>query len=122
MIDQDLHAAAFPRLDNAQLAALEGCPLSKLKHYRHGEKLFEAAQRDSNFYVVKTGAVEIVDDDGDEPKVVATLGPGEFTGEVAQLTGGPAIFSGVARGESGVFEVSSDALREIMNVHPNLGD
>ena len=46
MIDQDLHAAAFPRLDKAQLAALEGCPLSKLKHYRHGEKLFDAAQRD----------------------------------------------------------------------------
>ena len=122
MIDQDLHAAAYPRLDKAQLAALEGCPLSKLKHYRHGENLFEAAQRDSNFYVVKTGAVQIVDDDGDEPKVVATLGPGEFTGEVAQLTGGPAIFSGVARGESDVFEISNDALREIMNVHPDLGD
>ena len=122
MIDQNLHAAAFPRLDKAQLAALEGCPLSKLKHYRHGEKLFEAAQRDSNFYVVKTGAVEIVDDNGDEPKVVATLGPGEFTGEVAQLTGGPAIFSGAARGESDVFEISNDALREIMNVHPDLGD
>jgi len=122
MVDQDLHAAAFPRLDKAQLAALEGCPLSKLKHYRDGEKLFEAGQCDCNFYVVKTGAVEIVDDAGDEPKVVATLGPGEFTGEVAQLTGGPAIFSGVARGESDVFEVSNDALREIMNVHPNLGD
>jgi thioredoxin reductase (NADPH) len=122
MIDQDLHAAAFPRLDKAQLAVLEGCPLSKLTHYRDGETLFEAAQRDSNFYVVKTGAVEIVDDAGDEPKVVATLGPGEFTGEVAQLTGGPAIFSGVARGESDVFEISNDALREIMNVHPSLGD
>lgn len=122
MIDQDLHAAAFPRLDKAQLAALEGCPLSKLKHYRNGEKLFEAAQRESNFYVVENGAVEIVDDDGDVAKVVATLGPGEFTGDVAQLTGGPAIFSGAARGESDVFEISNDALREIMNVHPDLGD
>ncbi|HEX7880571.1 MAG TPA: FAD-dependent oxidoreductase [Candidatus Eisenbacteria bacterium] len=122
MIDQDLRAAAFPKLDKTQLAALEGCPLSKLKHCRDGEKLFEAAQRDSNFYVVKTGAVEIVDDDGDESKVVATLGPGEFTGEVGQLTGGPAIFSGIVRGESDVFEISNDALREIMNVHPDLGD
>ncbi len=122
MVDQDLHAAAFPRLDKAQLAALEGCPLPKLQHYRDGEKLFEAGRCDCNLYVVKTGAVEIVNDADDEPKVVATLGPGEFTGEVAQLTGGPAIFSGVARGESGVFEVSNDALGEIMNVHPNLGD
>jgi thioredoxin reductase (NADPH) len=122
MADQDLHAAAFPRLDQAQLAALEGCPLSKLEHHRDGEKLFEAGQCDGNVYVVKTGAVEILDDAGDEPTVVATLGHGEFTGEVAQLTGGPAIFSGVARGESDVFEVSNDALREILNVHPNLGD
>jgi thioredoxin reductase (NADPH) len=97
MADQDLHAAAFPRLDKAQLAALQGCPLSKLEHHRDGEKLFEAGQCDCNVYVVKTGAVEILDDAGDEPTVVATLGHGEFTGEVAQLTGGPAIFSGVAR-------------------------
>ncbi len=122
MVDQDLHAAAFPRLDKAQLTALDGCPLSKLKHYHDGEKLFEAGQCDCNFYVVKTGTVEMVDDAGDEPKVVATLGTGEFTGEVAQLTGGPAIFSGVAQGDSDVFEVSNDALREIINVHPNLGD
>lgn len=122
MIDQDLHAAAFPRLEKTQLAALEGCPLSKLKHCRDGEKLFEAGQRDCNFYVVRTGAVAIVDDASDVPKVVATLGPGEFTGEVAQLTGGPAIFSGVVRGESDVFEISNEALREVLNVHPNLGD
>lgn len=82
MIDQNLHAGAFPRLDKAQLAALEGCPLSKLEHYRDGEKLFEAGQCDCNFDVVKTGAVGIVDDVGDGPKVVAMLGPGEFTGEV----------------------------------------
>jgi thioredoxin reductase (NADPH) len=122
MIDQDLHAAAFPRLDAAQLVALEGCPLSKLAHYRDGERLFEAGQRDCKFHVVKSGAVEIVDDAGDVEKVVARLGPGEFTGEVAQLTGGPAVFSGVARSESDVFEVSNDALREILNVHPGLGD
>jgi pimeloyl-ACP methyl ester carboxylesterase len=47
MIDQDLHAAAFPMLDKAQLAALEGCPLSKREHYRDGKKLFEAGQCDS---------------------------------------------------------------------------
>jgi thioredoxin reductase (NADPH) len=122
MADQDLHASAFPRLDAAQLAALETCPRSRLEHHHDGEKLFEAGQCDCNVYVIKTGAVEIVDDAGDEAKVVATLGPGEFTGEVAQLTGGPAIFSGVARGECDAFEVSNDALREILNLHPDLGD
>ena len=122
MTQHDLDAVAFPRLDEAQLAALEGCPLSKLKHYRDGEKLFEAGQCDCNFYVVKSGAVEIVDDSGDAPKIVATLGPGEFTGEVAQLTGGPAIVSGVARGECDVLRGLERRPAEILNVHPDLGD
>ena len=100
MAEHDLHAVAFPRLDEAQLAALDGCPLTKLKHFRDGEKLFEAGERDCNFFVVKSGEVEIVDDSGEEPKIVTILGPGEFTGEVAQLTGGPAIVSAVARGDA----------------------
>ena len=66
------------------------CPLTKLRRYRDGEKLFEAGQRDISFYVVKSGKVEIVDDSEDPPKTLTTLGPGEFTGEVSQLCGSPA--------------------------------
>ena len=55
---------------------------------------------DRKFYVIKSGAVEIIDESGDEPKIVASSGPGEFTGDVTQLTGGPAIVSGIARGET----------------------
>ena len=38
------------------------------------------------------------------------------------MTGGPAIVSGVARGDSEVYEVSPDALRRLLNDHPELGD
>ncbi len=55
MSENDLRAVAFPKLDGTQLASLEGCPLTVIKRYRDGEKLFEAGQRDSNFYVVKSG-------------------------------------------------------------------
>ena len=82
MTEHNLDAVAFPRLDEAQLASLEGCPLTKLKRYRDGETLFEAGECDCNFYVVKSGAVEIVDDSGETPKIVTILRPGEFTGEV----------------------------------------
>ena len=63
-----------------------------------------------------------MDDSGDAPKTLAVLGPGEFTGDVAQLTGSPAIVSAVARGECEVYEVSPDALRQLLNHHPDLGD
>jgi thioredoxin reductase (NADPH) len=56
------------------------------------------------------------------PNTVTVHGPGEFTGDVAQLSGSPALVSGVARGDCEVYEVSSDALRQILNNHPDLGD
>jgi thioredoxin reductase (NADPH) len=122
MAEHDLHAVAFPRLDEAQMVALERCSLTKLERYVEGEKLFESGERDFKFFVVKSGQVEIVDESGDTPKIVTVHGPGEFTGDVAQLTGSPSLVSGVARGECEVYEVSPDALRQILNNHPDLGD
>ena len=105
------------------MAALGRCPLTtSLKRYRDGEKLFEVGDRDFKFFVVKSGEVEIVDESGETPKTIAVHGPGEFTGDVAQLTGGPALVSAVARGDCEVYEVSPDALRQILNNdHPGPG-
>ena len=122
MAEQDLHAAAFPKLTDAQLASLAGCSLTVLKRYRDGEKLFEVGDRDFKFFVIKSGQIEIMDESGDTPKTVAVLGPGEFTGEVTQLTGSPSLVSGVARGDCEVYELSPDALRQLINHHPKVGD
>ena len=122
MAENDLNAVAFPKLDEAQMAALERCPLTTLKRYTDGEKLFDVGDRDLSFFVVKSGAVEIVDESGETPRAVVVLGPGEFTGDVTQLTGGPAIVKAIARGDTVVYEVSPDALRHLLNNHPGLGD
>ena len=117
-----MRSIAFPKLGEAELASLGRCPLTVLKRYRAGETLFEIGDRDCKFFVIKSGEVEIVDESGDAPKTVAVHGPGEFTGEVAQLTGSPALVSAVARGDCEVYEVSPDALRQVLNHHPELGD
>src|SRR4029450_4467995 len=122
MSENDLRAAAYPRLDAAQTASLGRCPLTKLRRYRDGEKLFEAGQRDVSFSVVKSGKVEIVDEAEDPPNPLTTLGPGEFTGEGSQLCGSPAPVSAISRGDGEVFEVSPDALRELLDRHPELSD
>jgi len=122
MAKHDLRDVAFPKLDESQMAALGRCPLTALKKYRDGDKLFEAGARDFKFFIVKSGTVEIVDESGDTPKIIAVHGPGEFTGEASQLTGSPSLFSGVARGQCEAYEVSPDALRQILNNHPDLGD
>ena len=122
MSEHQLKAVAFPTLDEAQMAALGRCPLTTLKRYRDEEKLFEACERDFKFFVVKSGKVEIMDESGETPNTVTVHGPGEFTGDVAQLSGSPSLVSGVARGDCEVYEVSPDALRQILNNHPDLGD
>ena len=122
MTQHDADAVAFPRLDEAQLAILDRCPLTKWGRREDGESLFELGDRDFKFFVVKLGRVEIMDESGDAPKTVAVLGPGEFTGDEAQVTGGPAVVGAVTRGDTEVYEVTNDALRLILNLHPDLGD
>jgi thioredoxin reductase (NADPH) len=122
MTDQILRAAAFPKLEESQLAALGGCRLTAHRHYRDGEKLFVAGVSDQNFFVVRSGQVAVVDDSEEPPKTITVLGPGEFTGEVAQLTGSPALVTGVARGDCEVYVISNESLRELLNHHPALGD
>jgi thioredoxin reductase (NADPH) len=56
------------------------------------------------------------------PRTIAILGPGEFTGEVAHLTGGPSLVSAIARGDCDVYEVSAEGVRQIINRFPDLGD
>ncbi|MGZ3393342.1 MAG: FAD-dependent oxidoreductase, partial [Isosphaeraceae bacterium] len=122
MAEHDLQSVAFPKLNKAQMAALDRCLLTRRQHYRDGETLFKVGDRDFKFFVVKSGKVEIVDESGETPRTIAVQGPGEFTGDVAQLTGGPAIVNAIARGDCEVYEVSPDALRKLINDHPELGD
>ena len=123
MSDQDLRSAAFPRLDGAQMAALARCPLTELRRYEDGEKLFEAGERD---LLVRRDQVRVRSRSSTNRAkhrgAIVVLGPGEFTGDVSQLTGGPAIVTGIARGDTEVYEVSPAALRRLLNDHPELGD
>jgi thioredoxin reductase (NADPH) len=122
MVQPDLSAVAFPRLSEQQLAGLAGCCRTHRARYRDGQKLVEPGQHDFKFFVVRSGGIDVVDESGDEARVIRSLGPGEFTGEISMLTGGPSLATLIARGDCEVFEVSSEVLREIVNLHPELGD
>ncbi|MGE0538480.1 MAG: FAD-dependent oxidoreductase [Pirellulales bacterium] len=122
MQKQDLHSAAFPTLSEAEMASLGSCPLTVLKQYKAGEKLFRVGDCDCNFFVVKSGEIEVIDESGDASHVIAVLRPGEFTGEIAQMAGSPSLVEAIARRDSDVYELSPDAFRQLLNHHPELGD
>jgi thioredoxin reductase (NADPH) len=122
MAEPSLRSIAFPKLEPSQLASFGHCSLTTLKRFKKGEKFFGVGECDAKFFVVKSGEIEIVDNSGDSPKIITVHGPGEFTGEVAQLTGNPALVDGIARTDCDVYEVSTAALRQLINNHPDLGD
>ena len=99
MSANNLRSVAFPTLDEAQIRQLAGCTHAEPKLFRDGQPLFAVGERNMNFFVVKSGEVEIVDYTGDERKTIAVHRPGEFTGDISHLTGLPAVVSGIARGD-----------------------
>ncbi len=122
MAEQNLHSTAFPTLNRIQLESLGGCPLTVRKPFKKEEALFRAGEFDSKFFVIISGEVEIIDNSGDSPKCIVTHGPGQFAGDVSQLSGNPAVVDGIAKGDCEVYEVSPGALKQLINHHPDLGD
>src|SRR5262249_28742965 len=122
MVEHDLASVAFPRLDERQMAELERCTSAARKKYRDGETLFRAGQQAFRFFVIRSGAGEIVDMTGRECRPLVVHQPGHFTGDVALLTGSHAVVSAVARGDCEVLEISSDTLRLVLDNCPALSD
>jgi thioredoxin reductase (NADPH) len=67
-----------------------------------------------DFFVVVSGAVEIVVDADGEERPVATHGPGHFLGELNLLTGQRVFVSARAAEPGEVIAVSRDALRRLI--------
>jgi len=122
MNEQNLLSVAFPKLDENQIRQMASCTNARPKLFRDGQALFSTGEQKLNFFIVKSGEVEIVDDSGDQRKTVTIHRPGEFTGDISHLTGLPAVVSAVARGDCEVYEVSGEALRSVLNQCPVTSD
>ena len=122
MAEPELHATAFPILDEEQMASLGRCARTSAKHFRDGETVFAVADRNPQFFDIKSGEVEIIDYTSGEPRTVVIHKKGQFTGEISHLTGAPAVVSAVARGDCEAYQIAPDDLRRILNQCPTLSD
>ncbi len=111
---------AFPRLTDRQIGTLS--KYAKRRHFRDNDVLFEAGVSPATFFVVLSGAVEILDHSGDEPRTVVVHQPGEFTGDIDILTRRVTVVSAVARGETDVLEVAPADIRRLIAEDPGMGD
>src|SRR5688500_198360 len=111
MPGRDWNILAITRFTDDQMASLAGCPLTRFVRFRDSERLFSVGECECDFFVIKSGQVDILDESDEPPRIVHTHAPREFTGEVAQLTCSPALVTAVARGDVEAFAVSDAALR-----------
>jgi putative ABC transport system ATP-binding protein len=59
-----------------------------LERHPTGTTVIRQGDAGDKFYIVRKGTVEVFIDDGHGPKLVSTLGPGSYFGEVALMTDG----------------------------------
>jgi thioredoxin reductase (NADPH) len=112
--------AAFPRLDESQLARLRR--LGELRKVKPGDVLFAEGDADSDFFVIESGMVAIVQGYGAENRVIAIHGAKRFLGELSMITGQRIYLSGVVRDEGEVIQVPLAKLRELVAEDKTLSD
>src|SRR5260370_30435446 len=112
-------SVAFPRLDETDIAALR--KIGTLRRLQDGEILVAAGDAAADFFVVLSGAVEIVDPTGDQPRQVAMHGPGQFTRSVSVLKQWRTVSAAVARGDTEALHVPTAARPRLNADWPALG-
>ena len=110
----------FPVLDAGQMEHLAS--LSKPRRAGEGEVLFHQGDATHGVFVVVSGSFELLQVSGGNETVLRVLGPGQFTGEVNQLSGRRSLVLCRVREESVILELPRPCLRKIMQTDAVLGE
>lgn len=113
-------AELLPVLTPEQLSRLEAHGATR--RVTKGETLFRAGSPATQFFAVRSGAIDAVRPDGEIESTLAHYGPNMFTGEINLLSGRPG-FAHIRVVESGeVIEVDRDHLVNLVQTDSELSD
>jgi thioredoxin reductase (NADPH) len=110
----------FPRLTEAQIDEL--AERGEILTLSPGDVLFEQAQRDTPFFVVLSGAIDVIDRQPDGDHYFTQCQPGTFAADISMFTGEPTLARGVIAEESSILVLPPDELRAIVASSTELGD
>jgi thioredoxin reductase (NADPH) len=115
------HEQTFPALTAAEIARMRR--FGELRHYKHGEKLFETGKPGPGMFVILSGHVAITQRDGlGHVTPVIDQGPGQFLAEIGQLSGRAALVDGSAEGEVETLLIPPERLRALLVAEADLGE
>jgi thioredoxin reductase (NADPH) len=116
-IDQEV---AFPTLSTHDLHALS--ERGHERRVRAGKVLYAVGETTARFFVVLEGEIEAVNGDESGTHRVATIGPGQFTGEVSTLSARAALVTVRATCDSRLIELDGHGLLRAMDELPDVGE
>src|SRR6202789_1403372 len=115
------HEQPFPALTPQEIARMRR--FGEVRHYRHGERLFETGKPGPGMFVLLSGHVAITQRDGfGHVTPVIDQGPGQFLAEIGQLSGRPALVDGHAEGDVETLLIPPERLRALLVAEADLGE
>jgi serine/threonine protein kinase/CRP-like cAMP-binding protein len=89
-----------------------------LQTFEPGSRIIQQGAPCKQLYLVKSGLVDILGNDGEKEKYVTTRGAGTILGELAVVTGGMSANSVVAKEVVEAFVLSSDDIEAVLSKSP----
>jgi len=115
------HEQTFPALTLQEIARMRR--FGAIRHFKHGEMLFETGQPGPGMYVILSGHVAITQRDGlGHVTPVIDQGPGQFLAEIGQLSDRVALVDGHAEGDVETLLIRSEKLRALLVAEADLGE
>jgi thioredoxin reductase (NADPH) len=114
-------AQMFPMLEPGEVERVRR--FGEVRAFADGEALAKVGERGHGLIIVLAGKVEITQrDELGRRTPIVTHGPGEFTGELAQLAGKPALVDAYAQGPVEALIIAPERLRALMVAEAELGE
>src|SRR5215203_6164984 len=112
MLHDPNETSLFPRLTDEVLSHMR--QVGEEVETKAGDVLFAEGDYDYSLFVVLDGEIRVTKRVANEETLLAIHEPGEFSGEISMLTGGPAIATGTAVGKGRVLRLAPDQLRRLV--------
>jgi thioredoxin reductase (NADPH) len=113
-------AQTFPVLTPAQVDRVAA--LGSRTRVPAGEVLFDAGEQNTRFFVVVSGAIEIVQPVGAVERPIVVHGPGQFTGEINMLSARRSLARARTTTDSELVVLDRAALRGLVQRDPELSE
>src|SRR5262245_61021134 len=110
----------FPRLTPEQIEYL--AEIGTQLTFARGDVVFEHGQRESPLYVVRSGAIDIIDHAPEGDRYFTQCRAGTFAADISMFTGEPTLAGGYAAEPSSLVALPPEDVRRVVATAAELGD